>query len=86
MRKKKDPSRRPSIKPNLSLQIVSKKHNAQNKDNMMRTTTSFRNKEMRLMRASELCEVRTSTLKDTVNNKDENTEKLVNIRRSRKPV
>ena len=84
--RKKGPSRRPSIKPNLSLQIVSKKHNAQNKGNTMRTITSFKNKEMRLLRASELCEVRISTLKDRVNNKEENTEKLVNIRRSRKPI
>jgi len=52
----------------------------------MRTITSFRDKEMHLLRASELCEVATSTLKDTVNNKEENTKKLVNIRRSRKLV
>jgi len=83
--KKKGPSRRPSIKPNLSLQISSKKRNAQNKDNTTRTM-SFRNKEMRLLRASELREVPTSTLKDKVNNKEENTERLVNIRRSREPV
>lgn len=41
---------------------------------------------MRLLRASELREVPTSTLKDKVNNKEENTERLVNIRRSREPV
>jgi hypothetical protein len=84
--RKKGPSRRPSIKPNLSLQIGPKKQNTQNKDNTMRAITSFRNKEMRLLRAFELCEVPKSTRKDTVNNKVENIEKLVNIPGSRKPV
>jgi len=41
---------------------------------------TVRNKEMLLMRASKLCELSKSTLKYTVNNKEQNTEKLVSIR------
>ena len=52
----------------------------------MSAITSFRDKELRLLRASELCEMPTTTLKDKVNKKEENIEKLVNIRGSRKPV
>ena len=84
--RKKGPSRCPLIKPNLSLQIGPKKQNTQNKDNTMGAITSFRNKEMPLLRASELCEVPTSTVKNIVSNKEENIEKLVNTLGSRKPV
>ena len=52
----------------------------------MRAILSFRNKELLLLRTSELREVPTSTIKDKVNNKEENIEILVNIRGSRKPV
>jgi hypothetical protein len=47
---------------------------------------AVRNKEMLLMRASKLCELPKSTLKDRVNNKEQNTEKLVRIRSYSKPV
>lgn len=43
-------------------------------------------KEMPSMRASTLDEVPKSTLKDKVNNKEQNTEKLVNFRSCRKLV
>jgi hypothetical protein len=46
----------------------------------------FKNKEMLLMLASKLRELPKSTLKDRVNNKEQNTEKLVSIRSYSKPV
>jgi hypothetical protein len=41
---------------------------------------------MGLLRASKVFEVPKSTLKDKVNNNEQNIEKLVNIRIGRKPV
>jgi len=46
---------------------------------------AVRKKEMLLMRASKLCELPKSSLK-AVNNKEQNTEKLVRIRSHSKPV
>lgn len=47
---------------------------------------AFRNKEMLLMQASKPCELPKPTLKGRVNNKEQNTEKLVRVRSYSKPV
>jgi hypothetical protein len=63
-----------------------KKLNTWGKDNMMRAIMAVRNKEMGLLRASKLYDGPKSTLKDKVNHKEQNVEKLVNIRIGRKPI
>jgi hypothetical protein len=53
---------------------------------MMTAIMAVRNKEMRLLRATELCEFPESKLKNKVSCKEQNIEKLVSIPICRNPV
>jgi hypothetical protein len=52
----------------------------------MRAIMAVRNKVMRSLRASKLCEVPRSKLKYKINNNEQNIEKSTNIRNCRKAI
>ncbi|KAJ8878463.1 hypothetical protein PR048_019041 [Dryococelus australis] len=66
--------------------MAPKMHKQWSEENMRETILTARGKEMGLSRASKMFDVPKSTLKDKVNSREEDVDKLVSTKLGRKPT